>query len=1340
DRSLTVDFSVESWLVDTARVSGKEFIRLDFRGANMVHEPGKPQIPYHVAMVGIPLGASVRATIVESDFELVGNVRILPFSQPQKLDDLLTSEYVLDRTVYEAQAAFPNRLASVGQPSLMRDQQVVRVEVAGMQYLPGNNQVRKYNRIVLRLEFVGGEMRREGLRFSSPSEEIRFRNSLLNYEDARKWRKPRRSSQSLPRRQNPFSMTSTFYKIKIQEEGMHRITGSVLESMNVNLGQIDPAKIRLFNNGGRELPRDMNASRSEGLVENAIIVSDGGDGSFARDDFILFYGRGVEGWEYDTQSQSYTHYINHYGFDNIYWLSLGGSVDGKRMDEINSDGGGSIRQEYQGLLFVEEELDSPLRSGLNWFGRLFAVDQVSRSHTFERDLPNAVSSATDRVKFRFVARTPGSHRFNVTLNGSQIASHQWDGSALELGAYAVMKGSQLETAVLNGVSAGSNTLQFNYTHSQTSGQALLDWFEIHYKATLIAQDDELAFNVVPESGQFRYRVSGFSSDNIEVFDITDYAAVKRFTNPSISGGSLTFSDLQNSANPKRYLALNPSNYQTVEGMERAEVRDLRGSGLGAEFIIITHDDFLVEAQRLESLRENGNPNNRLQTEVVLISEIYNNFSGGLVDPVAIRDFLKFAFENWAPAPSYVLLFGDGDYDYKNITSSGDNNWIPPFQTDEFDFSRREEPILRELGSRTTDSWFTYVSGNDIVMDLAIGRLNIQSLDDAKNAVDKIIAYETQPLRGNWRNTITVVGDDELIAGGVPSAADWIHIDQIEQIAESYIPKCFDVEKIYLPEFPKVVSASVGGVRKPAAKDALLQQINKGTLIVNYVGHGNDRQWAHEAVFEQSDNPNVQNGEKFIFFVAATCDWALFDNPQRQSQAEELLLAENRGAIAMLSSARLVFAQQNFRYNQFFYDKLFASPGQTLRIGDAFVQARVITNQRENDEKFHIYGDPTLRLAIPRHEAVVTSINPDSILALNTMQVSGEIHVDGQLASDFSGKAQVNMFDSERFVRNIPEAGFPQDYFLPGNAIYRGSVAVENGRFTARFIVPKDISYGGNLARLSTYFWNEETDGVGCLDQIKVSSSSSDLVDAEGPQVRIYFRGYENFTTGDIIDEDVTLVIDLADSISGINIAGEIGHRLTLTVDPDQETCISQLNRFRGVTTIDLTDLFQFNEDDHLSGNIEFPLSFPREVNIAGDVVPCVGPSGEDRHTLAVKAWDNSNNSTTASVEVVVVHEEGLVLRDVMNYPNPFTENTTFTFNANREAEVTIKIYTVSGQLIQTLEYPLAQSGFNMVEWDGRDADGDMPANGVYLYKLIARSPDDASASQREVVGRIAIVR
>ena len=1339
---LTLQFTFENWTVEDVTIRGERFVRLDFANALFSSAPGQPQVPHQTAVIGIPPGARVRSRILDSEFETLDQVQVLPQPYLKRVEGASELAYEADARFYRGEQPSPQNLVEVTEPEWFREQQIVRVKVAGAQFFPAQRRLRQYRRVVVELEFLGGQPANPAEpRAAAPDrvEEALYRAAMLNYGEARLWRRPSRPDRL---RKAP-TRNRTLYRFRIQEEGIYKIDGAFLEAniSNLNLAALDPSKIRLFNNGGRELPRDLDAPRPEGLVENAIVVVDGGDGRFDRNDFILFYGRGVEGWDYDPSTQRFRHYINHYGFDNVYWLDLEGSEDGKRVQPVRSAAPAEpATTVYQGLAFVEEELDIPVRSGLNWFGRTFAMDEISRSHSFTLDLPNVVSDQPARFDFRFASKTSGRHTFSIAVNDRVIGTHGFFGASPFFGQYLRMQISDFSAVASEALVPGRNTLTLTYSHTASTGQALLDWFEIAYPARLQAIDNELAFTVMPDSGLQTYRVSGFSGGNVQLFDVTDFANVRQIVDFQFSAGAVTFADVQSPGQPKRYLALTPEKYKAVNSLERVEYVDLRGVAQGANFVIITYDDFHSEALRLESLRENGNPDNHLQTEVVRISDVYNSFSGGLVDPVAIRDFLRYAYENWSPRPAYVLLLGDGDFDYKNLLSAGDPNWIPPFQTDEIPTNR----MVQELVSRTTDSWFTYVSGNDRTMDLAIGRITAQTLDEARRAIDKIISYEMEPLRGNWRNTVTMVGDDELVGGGRPSAADDIHIRQAEFIAQNSFPQCFDVQKIYLTEYPKVVSASVSGVVKPQAREALLRQINKGTLIVNYIGHGNSRLWAHERVFRIEDNDRVQNGNKLIFFVAATCDWAYFDFPDFQSQAEELLVAEGRGAIAILSSARLVFAGQNFTYNRTYYSKLFSGQnGRTLRLGDAFVASRIQTdpNNLVNNEKYHIYGDPTLRLAMPREEAVITSMTPDSIVALTTVEIQGEIQIDGVLQSDFNGKAQLNVFDSQKFVQHQPEAGSVQKYFLPGNSIYRGQVPVQNGVFQARFIVPKDISYGGNLARVLAYVWNDETDAAGCRDNIKVSSTSGNLVDRDGPEMRLYFKGYEDFVTGDVIPENVTMVVEIADTVSGVNIAGEIGHRLTLTIDPDEETCITELNRSLGITEIDLTDLFQFNEGDHLRGTVEFPLSFPDEIEVAGRKISCLDADGENRHTLVVKAWDNANNSSTVSAEVRVVSQAGLVLDEVMNYPNPFSQNTTFTFVANQDAEVIIKIYTIAGQLIRTLEYPFATSGFNMVEWDGRDADGNFPANGVYLYKIIAKAIGDADKKQVETpVQTLAIIR
>lgn len=1347
---LTLQLTPENWTQTKVAFEGKEFTEFEFKNSSKSDNPGQPQVPFHSFVVGVPIGANVSYRIVDSEFEDFTNVELLPFPEYTSVEGTLTPRYIQDENTYNNLGIFPAERVQIGKKSFFRDQQIVNISVAAAQYFPKTKIFRKFKKIVLRLNFIGSRVAQVSPKKSGRSEEHLYESVLLNYNQARTWRKPYKTPDVSLSKFSP-TQSGTYYKFKITEEGIYRVTGDFLRSNinNLDLNSINPAKIQIFNNGGKELPRDINIARPDGLVENAIVVNDGGDGNFDGNDTILFYGHGVEGWEFNASSGKFEHYINHYGFNNVYWLKLDGTQDGKRMQTAQSDQLASqVVDSYAGMVFVEEERSNPVRSGINWFGRDFAVDEFSRSNSWTLNLPNAITSEVTHFNFRFAALNTGRHTFNIRMNNNQIGTKTFNGLSLAFGQYLQVVTSVENYQQSNVVNPGDNTLRLDYSHSSTTGRAFLDWVDILYSARMIADENQLIFTVEPASGVQTYRASNFSGSEIKMFDVSNFENIRIFDGFSYSNGNVTFADSQLPNAPKRYAILNPSRYLGLEDLERVEFRNLRDPQFSLNpnpmsdnsFIIITHNDFRAEAERLESLRENANPADQLQTEVVLISDIYNNFSSGLTDVTAIRDFLKYAYDNWTPRPLYVLLLGDGDYDYKNIISKEDLNWIPSFQTDALETSS----VIKELVSRANDSWYTYVSpdndGSTPRMDLAIGRITAQTIADAKNVVDKIIAYETQATFGQWRNKVTIIGDDELVSNGNPGGGDDIHIRQAEVIAEQYIPKHFNLKKIYLSEYPKVRSEASGGVLKPAAKEDLIQTINKGSLIVNFIGHGNPQLWTHEQIFTIADNSRVQNQDKLMFFVAATCDWALFDRPDRQSQAEELLLAEKRGAVAILSSARLVFASQNFSFSKKFYSYLFPDETTSNRIGDAFLLARIDISSQVNDEKYHIFGDPTLRLANPEKQGVITKMNPDSILALAAIEIEGEVLQNGALDGNFNGSAFVNVFDSKKTIANLTENGGIQNYLLPGNSIYRGSVPVQSGRFKSKFIVPKDISYGGGSATASVYFWNDETDGAGSLNNIRVSSSTSELTDEAGPEIQIYFKEHQNFTTGDIVDENITMVIELADTVSGINIAGEIGHQLTLSIDPDDETCLSQLNRFNGVSTIDLTAIFDFNEGDHLRGKIEIPLQFPSEVEVGGNTIACADFDDEQRHTLVVKAWDNANNSSTASVEVSVVHEAGLVIKDVLNYPNPLEDETTFTFFVNRDAEVEVKIYTVAGQLIKKMEYPFARNGFNMIEWDGRDEQGDTPANGVYLYKIIAKAVGTSESIQKEKLGRLAIIR
>jgi hypothetical protein len=258
-------------------------------------------------------------------------------------------------------------------------------------------------------------------------------------------------------------------------------------------------------------------------------------------------------------------------------------------------------------------------------------------------------------------------------------------------------------------------------------------------------------------------------------------------------------------------------------------------------------------------------------------------------------------------------------------------------------------------------------------------------------------------------------------------------------------------------------------------------------------------------------------------------------------------------------------------------------------------------------------------------------------------------------------------------------------------------------------MPKDIFYGGNTGRISCYFWDDETDGGGYRGGIDVGGSG-DISDNQGPELTLYFDGFEDFMTGGMVYEEPKLVAEVRDDKTGVNITGEIGHKIILTLDGTQKE--------------DVTDYFKYDEGSYLEGKVEYALT----------------GVGVGDHDLSLKIWDNANNSAVQSMDFRIIPEGELRLEEVLNYPNPFETSTTFTFKLSRDAEISIKIFTVDGRLIRRLDNIFGEPGFNMIPWDGRDDVGDELANGVYLYKLTATVHTGEREHTEEEIGRLMVMR
>ncbi len=1229
-------------------------------------EPGDPMIPCRILSFGIPWEGDSQLFTLQSEYTEESLPRLLPVPRVERVDGFPV-EIFEQGPVYKSDAFFPASPVVSEEPSVMGDRRILRVRIYPVQYHPETHTVRLYTRIVIRVAFPSSPAvippfrdRQDGF----------YRKALVNDETAHNWR--------LPRKRPPLAraLSQKKYKIPVSQEGLYQITGQFLKSKGIDIAGISVSTLKIYNNGGQELPRSILASVPDS-IENPVLAYGMEDGRFDDADYLIFYARGVTGWSYSTAQARFNHYVHPYTDKNIYWLVFNDGVQGKRIQTLSAPSGNVTRSlsTFKDHLFLEEDKTNPLNAGIYWFGDYF--DNAKPAETYALTLLNPVSGDTMLFRMQMAGGTSGTHRFQILFNEQTIKTFNVFGNIIST-QEAEYKGSVL---------SGGNTLGFQYTGSSVASKAYLNWFEIQYSRQLQAYEGRLPFFSPEEEGLYEYRLSGFSGEPL-VWKVTELSGICRMA-LSQSGSQWVFTDSV-AGSPDCYFASLSGSAFTPVSIEEDTDPTLKNPLLQADMILITPESLEDQAMRFRTHRETRDS---LSILVVRTEDVYDDFSGGLPDPAAIRNFVRYAYENWSSPPSFLLLFGDGHYDYRNLLKTGAPNLIFPF----------EESGFSETGSRATDDWYTYVSGNDTRMDLAVGRVPVQNEAEAGVWIDKLIQYESSSALGDWRSLITLVGDDEKAQHG--DEDEVTHTRAAEFIAENRIPPLYNLKKIYLSEYPEVITAE--GRRKPQARDDLIEQINLGTVFVDFVGHGNEEVWTHEYIFlRDRDMPALNNTGKLPIFYAATCAFALYDSPKEQSFSEELLNTEGKGAIAVIAASRFCSASPNEALNKAFIKHLFSESGG-LSIGEALRLAKFEVASTSNNEMYHVLGDPSMRPGIPRYQAELNRLDPDTLKALAVTTADGEILKDGTLWAGFSGTVTLKCYDAERKVEYKTRYGTPLNYQLPGNTLFRGQATASSGRFEISFIVPKDISYGENSARISVYFSDELNDGAGYKDRIGIRGSK-DLVDMEGPEILFYFDGQENFISGDMVSGNPDLIAEISDD-TGVNITGEIGHKIMLTIDETVKE--------------DITGYFQYKEGSYSGGTLRFPL-------------PNLLPG---THELSLKAWDNANNSSTETVICVIVPRDNLRIENVLNYPNPFSGPTQFTFQMNQDAAVEIRIFTVSGRLIRRLD-GLGEAGLNIIPWDGRDEMGDYPANGVYLYKVTGNARVDGKEVKNEVIGRLLIMR
>ena len=1150
----------------------------------------------------------------------------------------------------------------LGESGFVRRQRVVPVAFAPRIEADGTRTL--YDRIVVDLYVIGSG----GTRVADPWGEAFYRGVLVNPEQARNWR--------LPPKRRPVRKAAlqegTWLRISVSEEGMYRVSGADLEAAGVSLGDVDPASLRLHYGGGKVLSiNEINppqATREVGLV-----VEDGGDGRLDADDYVLFWAEPVSRWEYVPASRSFQYRHNLYTDENAYWLGFGRD-EGRRAEQRSGALAASDPQQptsYRVRVHEEAEQfvlyqNKSIKSGYTWYWEDFRGNARNFPVVVRQAAPEPVA-----VRLGFIGISETRPRFSVRWNEEPIGTVTFAVPA-QPGSRRYVASDTLWGAL--GAQEGLNYL--GIVHSGNPSR--LDWYEVEYSRGFVAERGELLFTY-PLTGTTQFRLAGFADEQPRIFEVSaGLAEVVDFAYDA-QAGTVIFQDRPGDV-PRQYAVGGPATWKRPMRIELDLPGDLTTRSWGADWVAIYHRDFRAAAERLAQWRVTdarfGPP---LRAVAIDVQDIYDEFSGGLLDPTAIRNFLAHAAEYWDPAPLFVTLIGDGSYDYKNNSALSQGHWIPAFQD----------------GDSTYDEWYTRVVGGDLFPDMAIGRLTVQTAAEADVVVDKLIAYDRTPEVGPWQSRMLLASDD-LTNRDYPGKVESMFIRDSEHMAQYVLPKTLDLTKLYIAQFP------LEGLEKPRARDEFIRLFNKGALIVTYLGHGSYYVLAHERMFFLSRDLDLINnrGRLPLFFTAAS-QVGVFDDPVRISIPEALLKKEDGGVIGMICATRLGWHMTNVLLANQFYRQMYHSGREHVPIGLALTEAKQLLLPNyvhefdeettfRNIQRYSLFGDPATRLAMPRFQVQIDVA--DSLSALGEVPIAGQVlDAAGAPATAYEGQVWLQAFDSSE---ESDLEGYT--YEQTGAPIFRGRFPVAEGRFNAAFRVPKDITYGGRNGRISAYVWSDDSPAAfGAANRLVLAGTAEGVeADVEGPEISLRFEGAK----GTKIPRQTVLLASIADP-SGINITGETGHGIELTIDDELFT---------------LTELYSVQGGDYRQGVIEFPM-----------------PELETgKHEIRLKAWDNFNNSSRTTVSVSVGDDEGDAgLANVLFYPNPMRDSGYFTYTLEDDMRaVQIEVFSLAGRLIERLDGQ-TRAGYNQVSWTPSAG----LANGAYIYRIEAERESGAAVVRRAVL-------
>ena len=1103
----------------------------------------------------------------------------------------------------------------------------------------------------------------------------------------------------------------SWYKFEIENSGVYKLSKSFLNNLGINTNSIDPRTIKIYGNGGGMLPLMNSSEFPYDPVENAIKFIGEQDGVFNNEDYIIFYAQGQDIFNEESNTN-----LNTFTDKTFYLLNVSAGF-GKRVVDLEepSENEDVIIDEYQNYKFHEIDNYNIAKIGRRWFGERFDFET---NKNFEFEFDNIITTKPIDLKVYTAAVSEIPTSMSLKVNNLDIDNFNYQ----SINDPILASEDYFNNQILVSNSLINVTLDYN-NNGNPSSYAYLDYISIEATCGLSFNGSQLIFynnEVENLNGVGKYVISNASSLD-EVWNVKDISNITHKQNTNLDSNfslksylgigskyiAFSRSQLLSPVSNSTGVLVNQNLKNSIFISDNNDFEDI-------DYLIVTSEEMLSQANRLAEINRNVN---NLNVKVVDLKTIYNEFNSSNADISAIRNFVKYVYDNSSGNLKYLCLFGDASYDYKDRIANN-TNIVPSWHSlSSFSLS----------SSFISDDFFGMMDFNEGSMsssdklDIAVGRILADTPQRAKVLVDKIESYYSEESYGSWRNNTIVIADDvdesweDIIQSTSDSLATLIEINK----------PSINIKKIYADAY--IQESTSGGERYPEVNNAIVEGIEVGALVVNYFGHGGEDGIARERIFDKIDASELLNKNKLNCFVSVTCEFTKFDNPNRETAGEFLYWNKNGGAIGLITTTRQIFVSVGVDFNITLQQYLFSlNSNSTFSMAEALRLTKndpTISNIIQRRLVFFI-GDPAMKLAFPDPNIKITSVNDISVndlneplKALSLVNIKGQIeNSGGDVLTNYNGELTSTVFDKNISRSTLANDNVYQnnepiilDFTTLGETIFKGKASISNGLFEFNFVVPRDISMAIDNGKFSLYAENTNfnIDNSGNEMSILIGGINENAEnDNTGPDINLYMND-ESFIDGGITNENPFLIVKLFDE-NGINTSSGIGHDITAVIDGDNSN------------TFQLNDYYEAALDDYKNGSIKYPLR---------DLEPGL-------HTINFKAWDVFNNSSSSEIQFLV-HDQNdkLVISNVLNYPNPFVNYTEFWFNHNSSdvLDVIIQIFTVSGKLVKTISQQTNISGSSLsrdVIWDGRDEYGDRLAKGVYVYKLKVRSLQTNKKTQK----------